>query len=460
MQNKGKQLKRLTVVSIILFVVVGGVAALLLWVLPGEVTAAAQSEREKEEHKAEEHPSEPHSEGDAQNHKDDDRNLEPPLDEEPHQVTDDEHAGHLSADTGHEEHAAEADVVRISDDVLKEFGIELATAQSGFLSEYIELPGEIVLNADRMAHVVPRVPGIVRDVRKAVGDSVEEGEVMAVMESRELAKAKAEYFAARERLALAKANFDREKGLWQEKISAEQEYLDARRALAEAGIEANSAEQQLHALGFSESELEKLSGDLDAVYTRYEVNAPITGTVIAKHMTLGENLDSESDVFTIADLSSVWVNIKVYQKDLVNIHAGQPVGFEVGHGIPDASGTIAWVGPQVDETTRTATARVELPNPDGSLRPGLFVTAKVTVGSAAADLVIPKSALQTFENRTVVFVRTAKGYEPKPVELGRQNGSAVEILSGLMAGDVYVSQGAFTLKAQLSKSAFGDGHNH
>jgi cobalt-zinc-cadmium efflux system membrane fusion protein len=154
------------------------------------------------------------------------------------------------------------------------------------------------------------------------------------------------------------------------------------------------------------------------------------------------------------------VNLNIYQKDLVSIRKGQTVRIEIGHGIPSADGKIAWVGPQVDEGTRTAKARIELSNPDGSLRPGLFVTAKVAVGGSPVGLVVPKSALQTFEGKTVVFVRTDEGFEPKPVELGRQNGTTVEILSGLTAGQTYAAEGSFTLKAQLSKGAFGDGHNH
>lgn len=364
----------------------------------------------------------------------------------------------------HEEHAGEEgpveEVVRLSDAELKEFGITLAIAEGGALDQYIDLPGEIVLNADRMAHVVPRVSGIVREVRMTVGDQVKAGELMAVIESRELADTKAAFLAAIERESLAQGNFKREERLWEKKVTSEQEYLDARQALAEARIAKNSAEQQLHALGLSESELKALPGHPDATYTRFEIKAPLAGTIIEKHMTLGENVNADTDVFTIADLSTVWVDINVYQKDLVNIRKDQTVVIEIGHGITAASGTIAWVGPQVDETTRTAKARMELPNPDGNLRPGLFVTARVAVGSTPASIVVPKSALQSFENRTVLFVRTDKGFEPKPVEVGRQNGTKVEILSGLEAGQTYVSQGAFTLKAQLSKGAFGDGHNH
>ena len=372
----------------------------------------------------------------------------------------DEHAEHdeHAEEEGEEGHGEE--IVRLSDAELREFGVTLATAQAGTLNQYVELPGEIVLNADRIAHVVPRVAGIVREVRATVGDQVKKGQLLAVLESRELADAKASYLAAVERETLAQANFKREERLWEKKVTSEQEYLDARQALAEARIAKNSTEQQLHALGFTDDVLKELPEHPDATYTRFEIRAPLGGTIIEKHMTLGENVGAEADVFTIADLSTVWVNLNIYQKDLVSIRKGQTVRIEIGHGIPSADGKIAWVGPQVDEGTRTAKARIELSNPDGSLRPGLFVTAKVAVGGSPVGLVVPKSALQTFEGKTVVFVRTDEGFEPKPVELGRQNGTTVEILSGLTAGQTYAAEGSFTLKAQLSKGAFGDGHNH
>jgi cobalt-zinc-cadmium efflux system membrane fusion protein len=381
----------------------------------------------------------------------------------------DEHAGEEEdAHAGEEEdaHAEEEedehaeDVVRLSAADLKEFGIELDTAAVGVLDQYVDLPGEIVLNTDRLAHVVPRVSGLVRKVDKAVGDQVSSGERLAVLESRELAEAKAAYLGAVEREKLARINFEREELLWQKKVTSEQEYLDARQAGSEARIARISAEQQLHALGCSEQELAALPGKSDLAYTHYTLSAPFAGTIIEKHITLGENVTPEAEVFTIADLSSVWVDINVYQKDLALIRKGQSVMIEIGHGIPAASGKIAWVGPLVGEVTRTAKARVILANPDGVLRPGLFVTAKVAVSSTAAGIVIPKSALQSFEGRNVVFVQDEDGFEPRPVETGRENTTQVEILSGLRAGQSYVSQGAFTLKAQLSKGAFGDGHNH
>jgi len=351
-------------------------------------------------------------------------------------------------------------VVRLSDAELKEFGIVVRQAGPGRLDTYVDLPGEIVINADRQAHVVPRVPGIVREVRKKLGDQVRAGEVMAVLESRELADAKAEYLASRERLALAQANFKREERLWKKKISAEQEYLSAKQALAEARINLRSAEQKLHALGMSEVYLEKLPKHSEQTYTRYEIRAPFDGTVIQKHISLGEALSNTSEAFVVADLSTVWVDINVYQKDLVKVRKGQKVVIELGHGLPPVTGTLSYVGPLVGEETRTALARAVLPNPNGDLRPGMFITARVATDSTEVPLLVPKSALQTLEGKTVVFVLDEDGFKPRPVTIGRQNGLQVEIVDGLKAGEKYVSTGAFTLKAQLSKGAFGGGHGH
>ena len=383
-----------------------------------------------------------------------------PIDERAHAVDgSDEGPGPHEENDSHEEHAGKQ-VVHLQPEELAEFGIEVAQAGPGDLSLYVDLPGEVVLNADRLAHVVPRVSGTVREVRKTVGDSVKAREIMAMIESRELAEAKAAFLAATEREKLALANFQREERLWRKKVTSEQEYIDARQALAEARIAETSAEQQLHALGLSDTELKELPEHSDATYTRYVIRAPFAGTIIERHLTLGENINADADVFTIADLSSVWVDINVYQKDLVRIRKGQIVVIEIGHDIPTVSGKIAWVGPLVSEATRTAKARVVLTNPDGLLRPGLFVIARVAVGSKAAAIVVSATALQTFEMRNVIFVRTDEGFEPQPVEIGQQNATHVEILSGLEAGQTYVTQGAFTLKAQLSKGAFGDGHDH
>lgn len=374
----------------------------------------------------------------------------------------DEHAEH----NGHDEHGHGADgheeggPIRLDDKDLNEFGIVISKASSAALEQYIDLPGEIVLNADQVAHVVPRITGIIRQVFKRQGDQVRKGEVMAVIESRDLADTKAEFLASRERSELARLNFVREERLWQKKITSEQEYLNARQAQVEAGIALRSAEQKLHALGFSDEYLQNLPGQADVTYTRYEIKAPFDGVVIQKHISLGEVLEENAEAFVIANLKTVWVDLQIYQKDLASIHKGQHVAIQIGHGVPDARGSVDFVGPLLGEETRTALARVVLENPDGHYRPGMFVTARVAVATTPVNVAVAKSALQTVAERDVVFVKTPEGFDPRPVEIGRRNTVNVEIVAGLNPGDLYVSEGAFTLKAQLSKGAFGDGHNH
>jgi cobalt-zinc-cadmium efflux system membrane fusion protein len=351
-------------------------------------------------------------------------------------------------------------VVRLNQEEMAEYGIEVRTAGPGRIEIHVNLPGEVTLNADRLAHLVPRVSGIVREVKKNLGEKVQTGEVMAVLESRELADTKSAYLAAKERVGLALANFRREKDLWTQKISSEQEYLEAKQFLAEVRIELRSAEQKLHTLGFSEAFLEKFHAYSDVDYTRYEIRAPFDGTVIEKHIAIGEVLKEETEAFVIADLETVWVNLNVYQKDLPFVRAGQKATIFAGRGLPDAEGTISYLGPMIGEETRTAPARVVLPNEDGRWKPGLFVNARVVVSEMEAIVAVPQTAIQTIENRPCIFVRTEEGFEPRAVSLGRSNEVDIEILSGLQAGEDYVSKGAFTLKAEIGKESFGDGHEH
>jgi cobalt-zinc-cadmium efflux system membrane fusion protein len=311
---------------------------------------------------------------------------------------------------------------------------------------------------DRRVHVVSRIPGIVQEVRKHLGDPVRVGEVLAVIDSRELADVKATYLAARERLSLAENTFAREKDLWEKKISPEQDYLTAKQAVAEVRIELQVSAQKLHALGFSEAYVKQLSPRANTSLTRYEVVAPLTGTAIEKHIAVGELLKDDTEAFVVADLSTVWVDLNVPPNELPQIRKGQRVTISAGPAMPTAEGTISYIGPVVSEETRTAVTRVVLPNPDGRWRPGLFVTATIATSSTAVPVLIPKTAIQTLDGQPSVFVQTSEGFEPRPVTLGRANETHVEITSGLQVGERYAATETFILKADLGKGAAAHEH--
>ena len=353
---------------------------------------------------------------------------------------------------GHDEHGhGEEKCVVLTEAQLKKFDIKVAPAGPGTLRNYLTLPGEVTINADRVAHIVPRVSGVVREVKKNLGDVVKKGEVLAILESRELADAKAGFLAAHERLAIAQTNFTREEQLWKQKISAEQEYLQAKQVLAEAKIELRSLEQKLHALGLSDANLAKLPSQEHMNFTRYEIVAPFDATIIEKHLTLGEAVKDDSDIFTLADLQSVWVIFDVHQKDLTMIQKDQPVIVRAGHGISDAEGKIAYIAPIIGKNTRTTPIRVVLPNPTGQWRPGLFVTGQILVENIDVPVLVPAECIMMIDGKSCVFVKTQEGFEPQPVTLGRTTDTLAEITSGLSAGQSYADKGAYTLKLELGK---------
>jgi cobalt-zinc-cadmium efflux system membrane fusion protein len=363
--------------------------------------------------------------------------------------------GH-GADTHGHDHDAEQ-VVRLSAEKAQQLGIEVAVARPGSLQTSLTLPGTVALNADRLVHIVSRVPGIVQEIRKNLGDAVQAGEVMAVVDSRELADTKAAYLAARERSSLAETTLAREKDLWAKQISPEQDYLTAKQATAEARIELRVAAQKLQALGFSEASVQQLAGRMNAPLTRYEVVAPIAGTVIEKHIAVGELLKDDTEAFVVADLSTVWVDLHVPPKHLSMVRKGQRATIAVDSTM-QADGTVSYVGPLVSEDSRTVVTRVVLPNPDGRWRPGLFVTATLVVGDTAVPVQIPKTALQTIDGKPSVFVQTSEGFRPRPVTLGRANETHVEITAGLQAGERYAAAETFILKADLGKGAAAHDH--
>lgn len=367
----------------------------------------------------------------------------------------DDHSGH-----GHDE---EEGGLTVDPATMSAFGIEVEKAGPGTVTETTRLPGEVVFNADLIAHVTPSVAGLVRRVNHSVGDRVESGDVLAVLSSRELALARSEYLAAQARLALAKDSLARDEKLLSDRIGTERQVLETRQMVREAEIALNLSEQNLHALGQSHPEIGALDNATNASFSEYELRSPLDGVIIERHLTRGERVSDAPELapVVVADLSSVWVNLTVYQRDLASVQTGTKVRIEFGHRIPDAKGTIAFVSPALDEQTRTAQARVVLENPEGAWRPGMFVSATVQSAAAQSDVVLPRSALQEIEGQPAVFIQTEDGFEPRTVRLGRETDTSIEILDGVRPGESVVVRNGFALKAEMNRGALEHaGHAH
>ncbi|MDC4228232.1 MAG: efflux RND transporter periplasmic adaptor subunit (plasmid) [Candidatus Manganitrophus sp.] len=362
--------------------------------------------------------------------------------------------------------------VEMAPETVKAAGIEIETAGPVRMKTVLDLPGEIVLNKNKVAHVVPRLSGVVTEVHKNLGENVRKGEVIAVIDSRELAGVKTEYIESVHRLEFAQASFVREENLWKKKISPEQDYLASRHALEEAEIARQSSEQKLLALGLSHADLALLAIEpegavverevrapfVSKALTRYELRSPLDGMIIEKRISAGEAIKEDADIFVIADLSTVWGEITVYAKDLRAVRLGQTVRVRSKELGEEATGKISFIGPLVGEQSRTASAHVDIPNPNGLWRPGLFVTVELVQEEIPTQVAVSSDAIQTFRDWNVVFVQYGDQFEARPLELGRSDGKWVEVLSNLAPGEKYAAKNSFVLKAELGKS--GASHDH
>jgi cobalt-zinc-cadmium efflux system membrane fusion protein len=348
--------------------------------------------------------------------------------------------------------------VELTPEAVEQAGIVTETAGSAQITATLDLPGEIVLDANNVVRIVPRLQGVVTEVRKNLGDKANKDEVIAVIDSRELADAKGGYIESAKRMELARASYVREESLWKKKISPEEDYLVKRYAYEEAQITYRTARQKLITLGLLISDIDSSIRNPNQNLARYELRAPFSGVVIEKNISVGETVNENEVIFVIADLATVWVDATVYAKDLNLVKVDQKVTVMSDVLGAEIQGALTYVGPLVGEKTRSAKARVVIPNHDGIWRPGLYVTIKVVHEEIEIPLAVKAKALQTFRDWDVVFVRVGNLFEARPLELGRRDGEWVEVLGGLLPGDKYVSESSFILKADVEKA--GASHEH
>lgn len=338
--------------------------------------------------------------------------------------------------------------VTMSETQAAQNGIDIHTAGPARIKSVLKLNGEIVLNADRTVHVAPRLAGMVESVSANAGQTVRKGQVLAVLSSQALAGERSALLAAEQRLALARSVFERERTLWQQKITAQQDYQQARAALQEADIATQSARQKLTALGVGTGSLSQLA--------RYEVRAPIDGVITQKTVAAGESVKEEASLFVVADMSTVWAELSVSARDLETIRQGQDATVRAADA--SASGTISYVSTLVGEQTRAARARVVLPNLKGAWRPGLPVTVDVVAAEVTVPVAVLLEAVQNVNELPSVFGRYGDHFEARPLVLGRSDGESVEVLGGLLAGEKYAAKNSFLIKADLGKA--GASHDH
>ncbi len=360
----------------------------------------------------------------------------------------------IAAQTGQEAHlftfTQEEGKIELTDAQVKSSGVTLQTASAAQIKSSLQLPGEIRFNEDRTAHVVPRVAGVVESVPATLGQQVKKGAVLAVISSTTLSEQRSELLAAQKRVEFARTTYQREKKLWEEKISAQQDFQKAQQDLREAEIALQNATQKLKAIGANPSP----SGGL----SRFELRAPFDGMVVEKHITMGESIKEDANAFTLSDLGTVWAEIVVPAKDLDQVRVGSDTIVRSTASDAHVAGKVTYVGSLIGEQTRSAKARVVLPNPKMAWRPGLYVTVELIASEAQVPVAVVADAVQTVNDKPVVFMRVPGGFIAQPVTLGRSDGKMIAIVKGLKPGVQYAAAGSFVIKAELGKGSASHAH--
>jgi cobalt-zinc-cadmium efflux system membrane fusion protein len=352
--------------------------------------------------------------------------------------------------------------VALSEQQIRDSGITLEQAKGGMLRRHFLAPGSLVPDANHIARVSVHVLGTVSELRKKLGDSVEQGEIVAAIESREVADAKSEYLAARVTNELRQTLFNRQRGLLESRAVSENEFLRTQLAANEAQIKLDGARQKLFALGLSESEIADLPNQPPESLRRQYLRSPISGRVSERRVDLGGLTGRggpESELFVIVNLDDIWVDLAVSPEDIASVREGSPVSIRAIGIEGEAAARIIFVSPLLDRETRNARVIASLPNPDNRWRPGTFVTAEVSLGDDASKVIVPRKALQTVKGAATLFVRDAGGFEARQVKTGREDDDNVEIVSGLAPGETVAIANTFTLKAELEKAEASEGEH-
>ncbi len=279
-----------------------------------------------------------------------------------------------------DEHAADQPkkkVIEVSDEARKKSGIRIEVSGPAVLKKTLKLNGKIGPNEERMAHVSPRFPGVVKTITKRLGDGVKNGEALAVIESNESLQP-------------------------------------------------------------------------------YDVKSEIDGTIIKKDIALGEFVDTSRTIFIVADLSTVWVDFSVYRHESESLQVGQKVLIQPSESGDKIESTISYISPFGLENTQTTMARAVVPNANGQLRPGLFVEGNVVLEEVPVPIAVKASALQTMDEKPVVFIEVAKSFEAREIEIGERDDEYVQIKSGVAAGEKYVAENSFALKSEFARPPPGE----
>lgn len=351
------------------------------------------------------------------------------------------------------EHAEEGEL-QLSAQQMIEQGIKIATAENGLVENIIQLPGKLAVNTDQQAHISPNFSGHVEQVSVALGQTVQKGQTLAVLSVPELIDQQANLRMAEANLDLSRQDYQREQKLWSQGISAKQDFQRAENAYRQAQISVQSTQSRLQALGANSGQ----NG-------RFIIRAPIAGVISQKDIVVGENVQLADQLFTIEQLKDLWLEFNLTHQYSAQLQTGQNVSFKINGSDQLYSAEVQSLTSKADVQTGRLVVRAKLKQQSAELRPNVMVNVLLADSGNKNVLRVQKSAVQSIEGQDSIFIVESeqKGQvhlKAQALKLGQasSDGQWLEVISGLEAGQKYISQGSFLLKSELEKDEAGHEH--
>lgn len=345
-------------------------------------------------------------------------------------------------------------VLTLTSEAVERAGIAVITVESGPTTDALRLPAVVEPNAYKQVSVTPLVTGRVARVIAELGTPVRQGQTMAIVFSPELADAQARYLAARAELEAHERELARTEKLVRLGSASQQELdrLHAEHTAQRRGVE--GAQSRLELLGLSREVVDALAAG-KPIDANIEVPAPISGVVTERLANVGLNVDPAAKLFTVVDLSTVWIVASLYEKDFSRVRVGDRTTIATS-AYPDLrlQGRISYIDPRLSPETHTAKVRVEVPNPRHDLRLGMLAEAQIDGSDHTTTTLVPRSAVQSIADRSFVYMPKSDApgqFTEREVRLGLQSGERVQVVSGLVVGDQVVARGSFFLRAERER---------
>lgn len=356
-----------------------------------------------------------------------------------------------SAAAGKEEPKKEGGLA-LSPEEVQRAGIKLETVTAQAFADAITVTATIRPNQDKIARVAPRVEGRIISVAVGLGDPVKSGQALAVLDSLAIGEAQSALQHAQSNHRVAQADFKRAEALSADEIIPQREFLRAKSDLEKASAELRATEDKLRLLGGS--------AKVGSASSTFALNSPLSGTVIQKKATVGELGTPSEPLFTVADLSRVWIEANLTEDALTKVQRGAAATVTVAaYPGEKFQGRVTVVASLLDKDSRTVPARIEVENKDGRLKPEMFASATIdTNGAKREAMSVPDAAILLLQGQPTVFVVKGEGYEARAIEPGEKLQGRTVLKSGVATGEKVVVSGAYALKARLLKSQIGDEH--